>query len=155
VDLGGLGAHWLWLLAAAILAILEIFVPGVFLVWIAAAAAITGVVMAVVPLALPFQLVLFGLLSAAAVYAGRRQYERNLVPSADPLLNDRVARLIGQTVTVETAIDGGAGRVRVGDGVWNARGPDAPAGARVRVTGGQGTCLTVEPVPTPPQIEQG
>jgi len=154
VDVGGIGVQWLWLVGAAILAILEIFVPGVFLVWIAAAAALTGVVAALLPLGLPFQLVLFALFAIASVYVGRRQYERNLVPTDDPLLNDRVARLIGQIVTVETAIADGSGRVRVGDGVWNARGPDAATGARVRVVGGQGTCLTVEPVPAPPQIEK-
>jgi membrane protein implicated in regulation of membrane protease activity len=154
VEIGGIGAQWLWLVGAALLAILEIFLPGVFLVWIAAAAALTGVVAALLPLGPPFQLVLFALFAIASVYAGRRQYERNLVPSADPMLNDRVARLIGRTVIVETAIEDGSGRVRVGDGVWNARGPDVPVGARVRVTGGQGTCLTVEPVPTPPQIEK-
>ena len=153
MEIGGVGVHWLWLTAAALLAILEIFMPGVFLVWIAGAAALTGVVSAVLPIGLPFQLTLFVLFAIVAVLAGRRHYDRNPVPSADPLLNDRVARLIGRIVTVEADISDGSGRVRVGDSVWNARGADAPAGARVRVTGGQGTCLTVEPVPEPPRIE--
>ena len=47
---------------------------------------------------------------------------------------------------VVTAIENGEGRVKVGDGVWAARGPDAPAGARMVVVGAEGTCLTVEPV---------
>ena len=47
-------------------------------------------------------------------------------------------------VTVETAIENNKGRVRVGDGVWNARGPDAPAGASVRIVAADGTVLTVE-----------
>ena len=68
---------------------MEIFVPGVFLVWMAAAAAVTGLLVAFLPLALPFQLALFALLAMAAVYGGRRHYERNPVPSSDPLLNDR------------------------------------------------------------------
>jgi hypothetical protein len=92
-----------------------------------------------------FQLILFALLAMAAVYAGRHWYERNPVASADPRLNDRTARLIGQTVTVVDAIRGGEGRVKVGDGVWAARGPDAEEGARVRVIGAEGTCLRVEP----------
>jgi membrane protein implicated in regulation of membrane protease activity len=48
-------------------------------------------------------------------------------------------------VTVETAIENGKGRVRVGDGVRNARGPDSPAGSAVVVVAADGTCLTVEP----------
>jgi membrane protein implicated in regulation of membrane protease activity len=41
--------------------------------------------------------------------------------------------------------------VRVGDGEWPARGPDAPAGACVRITGATGATLRVEPLPTLPQ----
>lgn len=144
MDLGGLEAHWWWLLIAALLGILEIFAPGVFLVWMAAAAGITGIVVMALGLPLPFQLALFALLAVAAVYSGRRYYDRNPVESQDPLLNDRTARLVGQNVTVVTAIEGGEGRVKVGDSVWAARGPDAPAGTRMRVVGAEGTALRVE-----------
>ena len=151
MNFGGIEDHWWWLLFAALLGILEIFLPGIFLIWMAAAAAITGIAVAFLPLALPFQLALFALLAMAAVYGGRRHYERNPVPSSDPLLNDRTARLIGQNVLVVTAIENGEGRVKVGDGVWPARGPDAAAGSRMRVVGAQGNCLTVEPA-APPAI---
>jgi inner membrane protein len=147
----GLEDHWWWLIAAAFLGILEIFLPGIFLVWMAAAAAITGIVAALLPIALPFQLALFALLAMAAVFGGRRHYERNPVPSSDPLLNDRTGRLIGENVLVVTAIENGEGRVKVGDSVWVARGPDASAGTRVRVIGAQGACLTVQPA-APPEI---
>ena len=36
--------------------------------------------------------------------------------------------------------------MKVGDTVWSCRGPDAPEGARVRITGADGSCLKVEPV---------
>jgi membrane protein implicated in regulation of membrane protease activity len=152
----GLDDQWWWLIAAAFLGILEIFLPGIFLIWMAAAAAITGIVVALLPIALPFQLALFALLAMAAVLGGRRHYERNPVPSSDPLLNDRTARLVGQNVLVVTAIENGEGRVKVGDGVWVARGPDAPAGSRMVVTGADGTCLRVGPAPAlPPSGEPG
>lgn len=141
----GLADHWWWLIVAAALGILEIFVPGIFLVWMAIAAAITGLVTAFVPIALPYQLGLFAVLAFIAVFAGRRYYERNPVESADPNLNERAARLIGRAVTVETAIQNGQGRVKVGDTLWLARGADAPAGAQVVVTGADGSCLNVEP----------
>ena len=146
----GLDDHWWWLIAAALLGILEIFLPGIFLIWMAAAAAITGIVAALLPIALPFQLALFGLLAMAAVFGGRRHYERHPVESSDPLLNDRAARLVGQNVLVVTAIENGEGRVKVGDGVWTARGPDAPAGSRMVVTGAEGTCLKVAAAPALP-----
>ena len=155
MNLGGLEAHWWWLLATALLGILEVFLPGIFLIWMAAAAAITGIVVALLPLSLPFQLALFALLAMAAVYGGRRHYERNPVPSSDPLLNDRTARLLGQNVLVVTAIENGEGRVKVGDSVWVARGPDAPAGTRMVVTGAEGTCLKVARAAALPPAEGG
>jgi membrane protein implicated in regulation of membrane protease activity len=143
--LAGLDWHWWWVGAGALLGILEILLPGIFLIWIAIAAWVTAVIVALAPMALVWQLVIFVLLAFATVFAGRQYYARNPVESADPNLNARAARLIGEVVTVESAIENGKGRVRVGDGVWNARGPDAPAGASVRIVAADGTCLTVEP----------
>jgi membrane protein implicated in regulation of membrane protease activity len=136
--------HWAWLVFAALLGIAEVLMPGVFLIWIAIAAALTGLVALVLPIGLPFQLLLFAALSVVAVWGGRRWYVDNPVDSTDPLLNDRTARLIGQTVIVVEPITGGEGRVKVGDSVWTARGDDAEAGARVRVVGAEGTVLQVE-----------
>ncbi|MHA6723080.1 NfeD family protein [Sphingomonas sp. RS2018] len=141
-SLGG----W-WLVAAVLLGLAELFVPGVFLVFLAVAAAVTGSFVLLFPeLPVPAQLLSFAAWSAIAVWIGRRWYRDHPVASEDPLLNDRVARLLGETVTVTQAIDGGVGRVRVGDGEWMARGADAPAGARVRVVGAEGSALRVEPI---------
>jgi inner membrane protein len=136
-----------WLILAAVLAITELLVPGIFLVFVAAGAAVTGVVTLISPdFALTFQVMVFVIASSGAVALGRRWYINNPVPSADPLLNDRVARLIGEVVTVVEPISSGKGKVRVGDGEWLASGPDAPIGTHVRIIGAIGTSLTVEPV---------
>ncbi len=135
-----------WLILAALLAITELLVPGIFLVFIAAGAAVTGIVTLLLPgFDLMFEVFLFAIASAVAVAIGRRWYRRNPVPSEDPLLNDRAARLIGQIVTVVEPIVAGSGKVKVGDGEWLASGPDTPAGAHVRITGARGTSLDVEP----------
>jgi inner membrane protein len=144
MSFDGLDPAWAWLIVAALLAIAELAAPGIFLVWLAAAAALTGLTTFLLPLDLPFQLLLFGLYSIAAVLVGRRLYERS-ADEGDPLLNDRTARLIGETVLVVAAIEHGEGRVKVGDGVWPARGPDMPVGARVRIVAAEGACLRVEP----------
>ncbi|HEY0086068.1 MAG TPA: NfeD family protein, partial [Allosphingosinicella sp.] len=132
--------HWLWLLAAVLFGIGELVSPGVFLIWLAAAAALTGLATMLLGIALPFQLVLFTLFSVATVYAGRRWYLSHPVTTSDPLLNQRAERLRGETLTLASAIENGRGRVIVGDSVWACRGPDAPAGAAVRVTGADGAC---------------
>lgn len=138
--------HWIWLIAAAVLGIAEMMVPGVFLIWLAAAAALTGVVALLFDMPAAFQFALFGLLSLASVYFGRRWYVANPVESSDPLLNDRASRMIGETVVVVAAIENGRGQVSVGDTVWPARGAEAPAGTRVKIVGVEGTTLKVEPV---------
>ena len=154
MNLEGIELHWVWLIAAAVLASAEILAPGVFLIFLAGAAALTAVAAALgVPFA--FQLGLFPLFALASVWFGKRWYHRNPVQSSDPLLNDRAARLVGQTVQVVSAIEHGAGRVKVGDSVWEARGPDAAVGERVRVIGAVGTCLTVERLVVPPSPNIG
>lgn len=143
-----LAIPWLaWLAFAAVLAIIELIMPGIFLVFIAAGAAVTGLVVLLVPgLPVVAQLVVFALASSAAVSVGRRWYRQTEVASPDPHLNDRVARLIGQIVTVVEPIESGSGKVKVGDGEWLASGPDSPKGAHVRIVGSHGTSLDVEPV---------
>lgn len=140
-------AGLLWLIAAVVLAITELLVPGVYLVFFAIAAAATGAIALLFPeLSVGGQLLGFAAWSLATVLIGKRWYRDFPVASSDPLLNDRIARLVGETVTVVEPIEGGRGRVRVGDGEWPAHGPDTPAGARVRITGGSGGTLTVEPI---------
>ena len=133
-----------WLLLAVALGAAELAVPGVFLVFIAIAAGITGLLALLFPaLTVSAELAVFGAWSVITVLIGRRWYADYPVDSDNPLLNDRGARLIGQSVTVVEAIVGGSGRVRVGDSEWIARGPDLPAGARVRIVGVSGAVVQV------------
>lgn len=137
-----------WLVAAMLLGGAELLIPGVFLVFIAFAAAVTGIFLLVFPdLPLAAQFVSLAAWATVAVLVGRRWYRDHPIDSSDPKLNDRIARLLGETVTVVQAINGGAGRVRVGDGEWIARGPDAPVGSRVTVIGADSTTLKVAPLP--------
>ena len=145
--LDGLEPHWLWLIAGLVLAVAEMVVPGVFLIWFAAAALIVGLLTAALPIGAPVQVVLFVVLSLVSVLASRRFLRRYPIQSADPLLNQRGAQLVGRQVVVTQAIQGGSGRVRCGDSEWLAQGPDAEAGARMTVTGSQGSVLIVEAVP--------
>lgn len=56
-------------------------------------------------------------------------------------------RYIGQVLTLKRGIENGSGRVKLDNHRWQLRGPDVPAGARVRVTGVDGTILIVDRVP--------
>ena len=137
-------AGWLWLIGGVLLLIMEVIAPGFFLVFIGAAAIATGLFTVLFDLGAPAQLALFVLYTAVAVMLGRRAYADRTSDSADPLLNDRAGRLVGKVVTVVADVDDHSGRVRVGDSEWSARGGPAAAGTRVRITGVDGNCLTVE-----------
>ncbi len=136
----------LWLAGALVLAIAELIAPGFFLIFVAAAAAVTGFVMLAVPgLHVITQVVLFAVFGGIAITLGRNWYRRLRQVTVESGLNDRTGKLIGKTVEVCDALVAGQGRVRVGDGAWTARGPDTPAGAQVRVVGAEGNVLLVEP----------
>lgn len=139
-------SFWDWLAVGTLLLILEVFGAGGYLLWIGMAAAAVGVLTFLLPgMAWEVQFLLFGLLSiATALYWWRRQ--RSAVRQSDePNLNLRGQELIGRTFVVHEAIVDGRGKIKVADGVWMARGPDAATGSRVRVTGQQGAILLVEP----------
>jgi membrane protein implicated in regulation of membrane protease activity len=119
----GLEPHWLWLGLGLLLAIGEMTIPGVFLIWMAGSALVTGLV---------------------SVFIGRNYLRSNPVEEADPGMNDRGARSVGEVVVVSEVIADGRGRVKLGDSEWIAKGPDAEPGTRMKVTGHEGTALVVE-----------
>lgn len=139
--------QWTWLVLGLVLAIAEMVVPGVFLIWFAVAALLVGLFSFVMPLSLPLEVVLFAVLAVINVLASRRWLRGHPVESADPLLNQRGLQLVGRKVTVTQAIEGGNGRVKCGDTEWLAQGPDAEAGAKLTVTGSTGSTLIVDAVP--------
>lgn len=141
--LANLEPHYTWLAIGLVLAVAEMAIPGVFLIWMAGAALVTGVVTWIAPIGLPLQVVLFAVLSILAVFTGRKYLARNPVVALDPKMNNRGARAIGETVVVTQAIVGGSGRVRLGDGEWMARGEDAAPGTRLRVLAVEGSVLVV------------
>lgn len=141
---GGLDAAWTWLAIGAVLATLELIVPGVFLIWLAIAAAVTGVLALVFDLGLAVQVINFAVLSLIAVYSAKRFLRDRPIESTNPLLNNRAGQAVGAHVVVSEAIRDGEGRVKLGDSEWIARGPDSKVGTRLRVVSAHGSVLTVE-----------
>lgn len=143
---GDIDAYWLWFALGLVLAGAEMLVPGVYLIWLALAALATGALTFALDLGAPIQIVNFVFLSLIIVFSARRILTDTPIASGDPLLNNRMGRLVGQTGTVAVAIEHGEGRVRQGDSEWSARGPELAAGSRVRITGFDGGTLIVEPL---------
>ena len=144
--LGDLDAHWVWLTLGLVLAGLEMLVPGVYLIWLAVAAIVTGVLTGLFDLSLPMQVIDFVFLALIIAFSAKRFLRDKPIESSDPLMNRRGARMVGETALVVQAIEHGSGRVHFGDGDWIARGPDVAAGERVRIVGSDGASLLVEPL---------
>jgi len=136
---------WHWWIAAALLGIVEALMPGAVAIWFAAAAAVVGALLLVIPLNWQLQLVLFGALSLSALAAWRYWKREHPETSTLPRLNQRSAQYIGEVCVLSEPIVQGSGKARVGDGFWKVRGPDLPAGTPVRVKSVEGVVLIVEP----------
>ena len=144
--MNGIEPGWLWLIGGVVLLIAELIAPGFSLIFIGAAGIATGVLSLALGLPVALQLAVFAILAfLAARIGGRRFYASRYDYSADPLLNDRAARLLGKGVVVVEPVDSHGGRVRVGDSDWSARGGPAAVGDRVRIVDIEGYCLKVEP----------
>ncbi len=136
---------WSWVVLGILLLALEIFAPGVFMLWIGIAALIVGAVSLLLWQAAYWtwqaQVLVFLLLSLASAYAGKKWMGARTRASDQPLLNRRGEQMIGRTATLGEPIREGRGRIQLGDTFWRVSGPDLPAGARVRVVAAAETDL--------------
>ncbi|MEA1071346.1 NfeD family protein [Sphingomonas sp. LY160] len=145
-----LDAGWIWAIAGVVLLIAELLAPGFFLFFIGVAAIATGAFTLMFDLGTAPQLVLFAIYTGLALLIGKRYYAQPDTADQNVHLNEPGKRLIGRSVIVVDPVDQHGGRVRVGDSEWTARGGPAAAGERVTITGVDGNCLTVEPMPALP-----
>lgn len=137
---------WIWATGALVAAALEIIVPGAYLIWIAAGAAITALFSFAFGLGLAAQAVVFVIASSIACVIGYFVYQRLIKTAAgDAPLNQRGLDMIGAHGILFEAIVNGQGKVSLGDSVWLAEGPDMPVGSAVIVTGLRGTIAVVSP----------
>jgi len=137
--------YWHWWILAGILLLIELAAPSFYFMWLAIAAAVTGLVMLAAPeLGWQYQLMIFSGLSVVSIALFRRYQRNNPAPTDQPTLNRRGEQYIGRTFTLEHPIVNRAGSLRVDDSTWRIRGEDLPAGERVTVTGADGVILEVE-----------
>ena len=137
---------WLiWAIAAAALAVGEIFTPGLFFLGPVAVAAVVAGILALVGLGAAVQLIGFVLLSIASVGVLRPLARSHLhVP---PMLRTGTAALVGSRALVLQRVDANGGRVRIGGEEWSARAymedQVIEPGARVEVVEIQGATALV------------
>ena len=134
---------WAWFVIGLALLALELVAPGGVLIWLGAAALVTGGMALLVNVYWPLQFVVFGVLALAAIWLWLRTRKQEQ-PTDRPFLNRRAERIIGHEAVLDEPIRDGEGRVAIGETTWRVTGPDLAAGSRIRVVDAQGPVLKVE-----------
>jgi membrane protein implicated in regulation of membrane protease activity len=138
--------HYLWWILALVLIAIEVVAPGYFMLWIGIAAAVTGVLLWVMPgMSLLLQAIVFAVLAFASCAVYWRWLRPRLQPreAGAEQLNRRAEQMIGRRYVLVDAIVNGRGKAQVGDGQWLVSGPDLPAGSTVEVVAVDGATLSV------------
>ena len=138
-----LGA-WNWFILAALLFLLEVLAPGMFMMWLGLAAILVGIISTAIVWSWQLQLIAFAVFAIVSVPAWRYFARKVEKPADSPFLNRRTEGYVGRVFTLDKPIVDGIGTVRIDDTIWRVRGPDCPAGSRVKVARADGANSLVE-----------
>jgi len=138
---------WDWMTFGLILMILELIIPGTFIIWFGFGAVATGLVFAFTPLSISGQLATFAVCSTISLCFGFFVYKRIFGANKEVSQKNKTGaqKYIGQSFKVTESIGDDLGKVAVGDTVWLAKSNHPIAkGERAKVVDVEGTILIVE-----------
>jgi membrane protein implicated in regulation of membrane protease activity len=138
--------NWNWLILAGIFFVLELLVPGAFMLWLGISAMLVGLIGFVVNWAWQFQLVAFAVFALASIPLWRRYAGSTEETKDQPFLNRRADGFVGREFTLDKPIVAGNGTVKIDDTIWRLSGPDLAGGTRVKVVRADAALLVVEAV---------
>jgi membrane protein implicated in regulation of membrane protease activity len=136
---------WVWAALGAALLAVEVLTGSGWLLWAAASATVTAVVVVLIHPTVPTAILVFAVLTLVSTLAARRYLPRT-TGARDGDINDNVGRLVGHHGSAVKAFHGRAGRVFIDGKEWPAElddGEALEAGASIEVTGVEGTRLRV------------
>lgn len=143
--LSGMDPMMAWLIIGAVLMLLELIVPGVYLFWLGAAALAVGGLLSFISLEFTIQILLFAIFSVIALIVGVKVYKgKNRDIETHHLNQVRGAEYIGKTYTLTADITNNSGRLPIGDSVWSIQGENLPAGSQIKITKIVGNTLHYE-----------
>lgn len=144
-DIYAAQPFWIWLAVAVTLLAVEAAFTTEWLLWPAAAA---GVVALLTALGLDygpaFEVAVFSIVTVVLTLFARR-FVQKVNPAADPDINARDVRFVGQQARVVEPFVNGQGRVFISGAEWQAEiaAGEPPVGAFVTVTAAEGSVLKV------------
>lgn len=111
-----------WIIAGLMLSLLELIVPGVYLIWFGFAAFIVSVTVYFLPLEFTTQLIIFAIASGVFAVIGvavyRYVFNKAQVPAEYKNLNNTAEQYVGQLVTVAEDAADNRTKVKIGDTYW-------------------------------------
>lgn len=113
-----------WIIAGLALSLLELIVPGVYLIWFGFAAFVVGIGVYFIPMELTTQLIVFaiasGIFAVIGVAVYRYVFSKAEVPAEYKNLNNTAEQYVGQLVTVAEDAADNRTKVKIGDTYWLA-----------------------------------
>ncbi len=138
---------WYWWVLALVFLVIEMLVSGFFFLWMAAAGLVTGgLIWAMPSIRLDTQILLFSLLSIAAIVTWKFLVKKPTTTSDHPLLNKRGAQYVGRIFDLYEAIENGQGKIKADDSIWKVHGDDCDINTKVKVIAVHGTVFDVQKV---------
>jgi membrane protein implicated in regulation of membrane protease activity len=146
LNKAGAFPEWVWITIGLVLLAAEVLGAGGFLLGTGVAALLVGGSVYLFGVEWQGQLFLFAILSVGLSYLYIRHMRPNADRSEDPLLNNKMARLVGRRTKLIKAVENGTGRVQIQDAFWTVQSDqDMPEGATVKIVAYEGSILHVEP----------
>lgn len=129
-------SYWYWFSLAAALLLLEILIPGIFLLWLGLGAIGVGVLLLLFPNAeLAWQLAMLISSMSLSVLAGLK-WQRKIISQQPATLNLGLEGYLGRSAIVIQDFNQGRGRIRLDDSSFPAKAIDfdAKAGQQVVIS---------------------
>ena len=129
-----------WFSLGLLLVLLELFIPGVYLVWFGLSAFVTGALTIYHDFTVIEQSLVFGLISVVFALTGwffyGRIMKRSKVSDRYKHLNDPAGQHIGKTYLLAEDVVDGRSKALIGDSVWSVECEDGlKKGDKVKITG--------------------
>lgn len=137
---------WLmWLLLGFILLTLEVFIPGVFVMWWGLAAVVVAGIVALFPqMPVGGQIAIFAILTiVVSLLWWKYQHRKDRQDDRQSELNQRDHAMIGKEGVIMEILDNGVLRGKFGDTTWRVVGAGLNVGDRVKVVAVDGITLFV------------
>lgn len=138
-----------WIVIAVALAIIETFTTGLLAIWFSIGAAITAIILALVPdLSLSIQFTIFAVVSCILFLATRNKIKRKVEKGS----SQPVYSILGKIALVTKEINSikGTGQITINGDIWSAKSYDLgiiiPESSKVEVLEIDGVKAVVKPI---------